>query len=64
MSTTHNINWETYRVMQDRLACLERLNKELEPLKASYEVATEMILLEAEREIERLKLEIKQLKGE
>ena len=50
--------------MQDRITCLEKLNKELTPLKAGYEVAAEMILLEAELEIARLKQEIKQLKGE
>ena len=64
MSTTQSINWETYRAMQDRITCLEKLNKELTPLKADYESAVEMILLEAEREIDRLRLEIKQLKGE
>ena len=64
MSTTHSINWETYRAMQDRITCLEKLNKELTELKPDYELAVEMILLEAEREIDRLKQEIKKLKGE
>ena len=51
-------------MMQDRITCLENLNKELTPLSAGYEVAAEMILLQAGREIDRLRLEIKQLKGE
>ena len=50
--------------MQDRITCLEKLNKELTELKPDYELAVEMILLEAEREIDRLKQEIKKLKGE
>jgi len=50
--------------MQNRIICLEKLNNEIIPLRADYEVATEMILLAAEREIDRLKQEIKQLKGE
>jgi len=64
MSTIHTITWETYRAMQNRIICLEKLNNEIIPLRADYEVATEMILLAAEREIDRLKQEIKQLKGE
>jgi len=50
--------------MQNRITCLEKLNNEIIPLRADYEGATEMILLAAEREIDRLKREIKQLKGE
>jgi len=50
--------------MQDRITSLEKLNKELTQLKPDYEVAAEIILLEAEHEIGRLKQEIKKLKGE
>jgi hypothetical protein len=50
--------------MQERIANLEKLNTELAEHRKDYTVASEMILLAAEHEIDRLKLEIKQLKGE
>jgi len=59
--SNYTITWETYREMQDRITSLEKMKI---PQKAVHEAAAEIILLEAEREIDRLKLEIKQLKGE
>lgn len=49
--------------MQDRIAALEEMNAQFIPSKAVHEVASEMILLEAEREIARLKAEVNKLKG-
>jgi hypothetical protein len=63
--SAYTISWETYRSMQDRIEALEKLNTELSgPIKTDYATATEMILIEAEHEIDRLRLEIKKLKGE
>ena len=50
--------------MQDRIDKLEKLNSELADHRRDYAVASEMLLLEAEKEIDRLREEIRKLKGE
>jgi hypothetical protein len=59
--SAYTITWETYRAMQDRITSLEKKNEELLN-KVDHITIGEVMLLEAEREIENLQKEIERLK--